>query len=44
VNYVLVVGENEIKDNAYTLKNLNEEMQVKGTIEHILTQFTDGII
>ena len=44
VNYVLVVGENEIKENTYTLKNLNEEMQVVGTIEEILKQFTDGII
>ena len=44
VNYVLVVGENEIKDNAYTLKNLNEEMEVKGTIDEILKQFTDGVI
>ena len=42
VNFVLIVGENEIKDNTYTLKNLNEEMEVKGTIEHILKQFTDG--
>ena len=44
VNYVLVIGENEIKENSYTLKNLNEEMEVKGTIEHILKQFTDGVI
>ena len=44
VNYVLVVGENEIKENTYTLKNLNEEMQVVGTIEDILKKFTDGII
>ena len=44
VNYVLVVGENEIKENTYTLKNLNEEQQVVGTIEDILKQFTDGII
>ncbi len=42
VNYVLVVGENEIKENTYTLKNLNEEMQVTGTIDEILKQFTDG--
>lgn len=42
VNYVLVVGENEIKDNAYTLKNLNEEMTVSGSIEDILKKFTDG--
>lgn len=44
VNYVLVIGENEIKDNSFTLKNLNEEMEVKGTIEDILKQFTDGLI
>ena len=44
VNYVLVIGENEIKENSYSLKNLNEEMEVKGTIEHILKQFTDGVI
>ncbi len=44
VNYVLVVGENEIKENSYTLKNLNEEMEVKGTIEKILKQFTDGLL
>ncbi len=42
VNYVLVVGENEIRENTYTLKNLNEEMEVKGTIEDILKKFTDG--
>jgi histidyl-tRNA synthetase len=44
VNYVLVVGENEIKDNSYTLKNLNEEKSITGTIEHLLKQFTDGVI
>ena len=44
VNYVLVVGENEIKANSFTLKNLNEEQQVVGTVEEILKQFTDGII
>ncbi len=44
VNYILVIGENEIKDNNYTLKNLNEEMTVTGSIEDILKQFTDGII
>lgn len=44
VNYVLVIGENEIKDNTFTLKNLNEEMEVKGTIDEILKQFTDGAI
>ena len=44
VNYVLVVGENEIKENTYTLKNLNEEMTVVATIEDILKKFTDGII
>lgn len=44
VNSVLVIGENEIKDNTFTLKNLNEEMEVKGTIEDILKQFTEGII
>lgn len=44
VTYILVVGENEIKDNAYTLKNLTEEQPVVGTIEEILKQFTDGRI
>ncbi|MES2966275.1 MAG: histidine--tRNA ligase [Patescibacteria group bacterium] len=44
VNYVLVVGENEIKENTYTLKNLNEEITIVGTIEHLLKQFTDGIV
>jgi len=44
VNYVLVVGENEINNNSFTLKNLNEEMEVKGTIDEILKQFTDGVI
>lgn len=44
VNYVLVVGENEIKENTYTLKNLNEEMTVVGTIDEILKQFTDGLL
>ncbi|MBY0537972.1 histidine--tRNA ligase [Patescibacteria group bacterium] len=42
VNYVLVVGENETKDNTYTLKNLNEETTVTGSIEDILKKFTDG--
>jgi histidyl-tRNA synthetase len=44
VNYVLVVGADEITNNSYTLKNLNEEMSITGTIEHILKQFTDGVI
>ena len=44
VNFVLVVGENEIKDNTFTLKNLNEEMEVKGSIDEIIKQFTEGVL
>jgi histidyl-tRNA synthetase len=39
VDYILVVGENEIKSGVYTLKNLNEEKHASGTIEELVQIF-----
>lgn len=44
VDYIIVVGEDEITKNNFTLKNMNEEITMNGTIEELLTQFTEGII
>ncbi len=39
VDYVLVVGENEVQTGTYTLKNLNEESTITGTISELLNHF-----
>lgn len=44
VDYIIVVGEDEVAKNNFTLKNMNEEITKSGTIEELLTQFTEGII
>ena len=44
VDYIIVVGEDEVAKNNFTLKNMNEEITMNGTIEELLTQFTEGII
>lgn len=44
VDYIIVVGETEIAANSYTLKNMNEDLKVTGTIEELLTQFTEGLL
>jgi len=44
VNYIVVVGEDEITKNNFTLKNMNEEVTVSGTIDELIAQFNDGLI
>ena len=44
VDYIIVVGEDEVTKNNFTLKNMNEEMTMTGTIEELLAQFTEGIL
>jgi histidyl-tRNA synthetase len=35
VEYIIVVGDNELASGTYTLKNLMEESEVKGTLEEL---------
>lgn len=42
VEYVIVIGDNEIKDNAYTLKHLHSDIKVTGTISELIQQFEYG--
>jgi histidyl-tRNA synthetase len=44
VDYIIVVGEDEVKNNSYTLKNLNVENSITGTVEHLIKQFADGTL
>lgn len=44
VDYIIVVGEDDVKNNLFTLKYLNEDKKIEGTIEHILEQFSEGKI
>ncbi len=44
VDYIVVVGENEIRDNAFTLKSMNEETTMSGTVDELIVQFTEGIL
>lgn len=37
VDYVLIVGDDEIASNTYTLKNLNEGTEKRGTLDKLLT-------
>ncbi|MFN3692589.1 MAG: histidine--tRNA ligase [Candidatus Paceibacteria bacterium] len=40
VEYIIVVGENELASGTYTLKNLIEETELKGTLEELITHIT----
>ncbi len=40
VEYIIVVGENEVASGTYTLKNLMEETEVTGTIETLIEHIT----
>ncbi len=44
VDYIIVVGEDEVTKNNFTLKNMNEEITMSGTIDELITQFTEGIL
>jgi histidyl-tRNA synthetase len=44
VNYIVVVGEDEIAKNDFTLKNMNEEVTVSGTIDELIAQFNEGML
>ena len=44
VNYIVVVGEDEVTKNNFTLKNMNEEVTVSGTIDELIAQFNEGMI
>ncbi|GAC1571529.1 MAG: histidine--tRNA ligase [Candidatus Saccharimonadales bacterium] len=35
IKYVVFIGENEIKNNSYVIKNLEEEIEISGTIADI---------
>ncbi len=39
VEYMIVVGDDEIKQDSYTLKHLHSDIKVTGTIEELLAQF-----
>jgi len=41
VTYVITLGEDEIANNTYTLKNLAEETSISGTIEELIANLTD---
>ena len=40
VEYIIVVGENEVTNNNYTLKNLLEETEVSGDIDALIQHIT----
>ncbi|MFM2423922.1 MAG: histidyl-tRNA synthetase, histidyl-tRNA synthetase [Candidatus Parcubacteria bacterium] len=41
VEYILVVGEDEVKSGTYTLKNLLEESTTRGTLDEFIIQLTE---
>jgi histidyl-tRNA synthetase len=42
VEYILVVGDNELASETYTLKNLIEETEVSGPIEKLIETITEN--
>ena len=43
VEYIIVVGEDELASGTYTLKNLIEESEVKGKLDELITHLTDAV-
>jgi len=41
VDYIIVVGDDEAQSKSFTLKYLNEEKKITGTIAEIIKQFTN---
>jgi histidyl-tRNA synthetase len=41
VSYVLVLGENEMKSQTYTVKNLEEKSEVSGTLAELIEKIAD---
>lgn len=44
VDYIIVVGDDEAESKTFTLKYLNEEKKITGTIAEIIKQVTDAVI
>lgn len=42
VEYIIVVGEDELASGTYTLKNLIEETEMKGMIDELITHITEA--
>ena len=42
VEYIIVVGEDELASGTYTLKNLIEESEIKGKLDELITHLTDA--
>lgn len=42
VEYIIVVGEDELASGTYTLKNLIEETEVKGTLDEIIASISEN--
>ncbi|MFM2340309.1 MAG: hypothetical protein RLZZ360_945 [Candidatus Parcubacteria bacterium] len=42
VEYIIVVGEDELTSGTYTLKNLIEETEIKGTLDELVNHITDA--
>jgi histidyl-tRNA synthetase len=40
--YIIVVGEDEINSGTYTLKNLMEESETKGSITELIEQISEA--
>ena len=44
VDYVIVVGENDVKENTFTLKHLHSDVTKSGDIDHLVQQFVQEIV
>ncbi len=42
VEYIIVVGEDELASGTYTLKNLIEESEIKGTLDDIIASISEN--
>jgi len=42
VEYIIVIGEDELTSGQYTLKNLIEETEVKGTLEELIASISEN--